>query len=346
MKFIAKRFRPLLRLFLFGLIINQLITPKLSAQDWEPAQLIYSYPVHLQTDIDLLDTFIFVFDKPLKFFWINISPGVPADGFQTSWSANRDSFVCITRDYFLKNQMYHMTVGGSTLVYPDSVKYNPVNYRIWFTTKDTVIADVIPPHILRLDPWFGATEIAADKKLSIKFTGGIQKGQGNIYISENGTLKQTIPVSSGNVTVKEDSVKINPLYNFTPGASVSIRIDSGAFKDLSGNDFKGILNSSYWNFTINNDFSAIQETYENDDVNIYPNPFNTSATLNINPELIIKYAELKIFGVLGNLVKTIPIHFAQSIQIEREDLPNGLYFYQLIQAEGNNIISTGKIVVE
>ncbi|MDD5570318.1 MAG: DUF4832 domain-containing protein [Bacteroidales bacterium] len=76
---------------------------------------------------------------------------------------------------------------------------------------------------------------------------------------------------------------------------------------------------------------------------IYPNPFNTDFTLIFSSEIIRKNAMIKIYDVCGKEVKTILINDNETI-IERGELQNGIYFYQVIN--NNESINKGKLVIQ
>ncbi len=79
----------------------------------------------------------------------------------------------------------------------------------------------------------------------------------------------------------------------------------------------------------------------NNIINIYPNPFNTSATILFKDVLQMNKVELKIYNVLGDLVIDT-ILTKQSTTINTNELPNGLYTYKLIS--NNEIIEAGKLI--
>ncbi|MCW3071545.1 MAG: hypothetical protein JWO44_1435 [Bacteroidetes bacterium] len=60
--------------------------------------------------------------------------------------------------------------------------------------------------------------------------------------------------------------------------------------------------------------------------NVYPNPFNTSTTVRINPEF--KQGILKISDLMGNELEQINITNEETI-IDRTNLPNGIYILKI-----------------
>lgn len=84
-----------------------------------------------------------------------------------------------------------------------------------------------------------------------------------------------------------------------------------------------------------------EKTFENK-IKIFPNPFTTTATIKISPEIKLQNAEIKIYDVLGRVVFQSEIKNPQS-EIHKGNLPNGIYFYQL--KNKNEILANGKMVV-
>jgi hypothetical protein len=56
-------------------------------------------------------------------------------------------------------------------------------------------------------------------------------------------------VTSGQVTISGDTVTIDPSPDFDGETGYYVLINSGAFEDLSGNDYAGISDKTTWNFT-------------------------------------------------------------------------------------------------
>lgn len=78
-------------------------------------------------------------------------------------------------------------------------------------------------------------------------------------------------------------------------------------------------------------------------VMIYPNPFSSRFTVNINPETNIENMRLNIYDLCGKEVKTVAVTNHETM-IDRGELPDGIYFYSIVN---NNIkTSYGKLVVQ
>jgi hypothetical protein len=85
-----------------------------------------------------------------------------------------------------------------------------------------------------------------------------------------------------------------------------------------------------------------QNPPNNFSISISPNPFRASAQLIIKGNPKIKNAELKIYNALGECISS-KIMNGESAIIERENLPGGIYFYQLLN---DKIAGSGKFVIE
>lgn len=76
-------------------------------------------------------------------------------------------------------------------------------------------------------------------------------------------------------------------------------------------------------------------------ISVYPNPFNSSATIQFNST--INNAELNVYNLYGQKIKTMNCISGDQMKIERENLNSGIYLYELKQDSKN--ISTGKLII-
>jgi hypothetical protein len=103
--------------------------------------------------------------------------------------------------------------------------------------------------------------------------------------------------------------------------------------------YNGIVCSK--SFKINCNSSVISEKISASTIDIYPNPFSSLTTLQADKTL--KDATLTIFNSYGQQVKQIKNVSGQTISLQRDKLPSGLYFLRLI--EGNETYTTCKIII-
>jgi hypothetical protein len=116
---------------------------------------------------------------------------------------------------------------------------------VWsFTTDGT------PPVGSGMGPMVGATEVSPLTDLLLNFDEPIQAGTGTltIHLASDGSVVQTIDVTTGAVVVSGSGVTITP-GQLAGSTSYYINLSSGAFTDLSGNAYAGINGNTTWTFT-------------------------------------------------------------------------------------------------
>jgi len=123
-----------------------------------------------------------------------------------------------------------------------------------FSTLDT-----LAPTVTAFTPVDNATNVAVGANIVLTFNEAVQKGTGNIVISNgNGTDTRTIPVGDAQITVNANTVTINPTADLVPYSSYSVQMASGVIKDLAGTPHAGLSNTSTLDFktetaTVGND---------------------------------------------------------------------------------------------
>ena len=78
---------------------------------------------------------------------------------------------------------------------------------------------------------------------------------------------------------------------------------------------------------------------------IYPNPFKTSAIIQVTSESKITDGEIIIYNVFGKVIKRIENINSNRIEIFRDGLPKGIYICKLFDSK-NNVNATRKLMVE
>jgi hypothetical protein len=76
-------------------------------------------------------------------------------------------------------------------------------------------------------------------------------------------------------------------------------------------------------------------------VKVFPNPFTSFVIMQINSGII--NAEISIYGMYGQKIRTIDHFSGDQIRIDRENLPAGIYFIRVIQE--NKTIAGGKLII-
>ena len=197
-----------------------------------------------------------------------------------------------------------------------------------FTTE----LDTIKPTITSISPLLDATDVSLNSNIEVTFSEDVVIGSGNITIhrSSNDIILQIIDVTDSNVTLNRNQVIINPDRDLPVELSLYVNIDSGAFKDLRGNDFAG-LDSSSLNTGIR--FTTIDS--ETDPDIISPTLSSISPILNatgvrLDTLLVFTFSEEPILDVTGS----ITIHNSMDNTI-----------IQTLDITGYHVTITGKQVV-
>jgi len=114
---------------------------------------------------------------------------------------------------------------------------------------------------------------------------------------------------------------------------------------LFGNTFYGMTSQGSWGggclfrFSSTTGVDNLTETSET--INIYPNPFSLFTTL--QSDTYLNNATFTLQNYLGQTVKQIKDISGQTIIINRDNLPCGLYVFNLSQ--DNKTFTTGKLVI-
>ncbi|MEG5056270.1 Ig-like domain-containing protein, partial [Microcoleus sp. B13-B6] len=162
-----------------------------------------------------------------------------------------------------------------------------------FTTA--VAVDTTAPTAASFSPADNATSVAVAADLVVTLSEAVQKGTGNIVIKKtDGTVVETIDVTTPNVTVTGSSVTINPLADLAPGTGYYVEIATGAIKDLAGNNYVGIADATAWNFTtaVAVDTTAPTATFT---------PADNATSVAVAADLVVTLSEAVQKGT-GNIV--------------------------------------------
>ena len=105
-------------------------------------------------------------------------------------------------------------------------------------------------------PSDGATNVAIDSNIVITFSENITKGSGNITLrasSASGTVRQTIDVTSGAVSVSGTQATINPASDLEYLEDTYVVVDAGCFlnSDSDADSANAVINT--YNFTVESD---------------------------------------------------------------------------------------------
>ena len=136
------------------------------------------------------------------------------------------------------------------------------------------------------------------------------------------------------LNISIDTLNYHWIVPDTPTSQGQIKI----VMDNIGNDYED--NSE--NFTIES-VTAINEVSYDSGLKIYPNPMTENAIITFaNPDS--ESHVLIIYNSVGRIVQKMADVSTDRLPFKRNNLVNGLYFYQLISK--NEIRATGKIIIE
>jgi hypothetical protein len=181
----------------------------------------------------------------------------------------------------------------------------------------------------------------------------------------NKSPMNTVPARNIKVTLEQNpggacrikTTDENGYYQFDDLAMVNYKINvdipglvmdttyyiSLSSKSLSAQylDFYYDTTSIYTYYNVGITDHPLTDTY---DVTIYPNPFNSTATISIsNPSGESRLVTFKVYDLLGRKVKEIIEETSGDIRFTNDGMIRGMYIYEL-QVD-QELISSGKIVV-
>jgi hypothetical protein len=241
---------------------------------------------------------------------------IPATSTQTdtlSYTFSGGSFQSygcspIDPTYWLSGSGNSVTV---TFVNPESYP----TFRVWGMNTDDVASVIVDGESYPLT--------SSTASYDTKVTCGISPGPDGVIFLDGNLAGANTP-NQGNYSYQ------NVQLNATDVTTMKITGISGA-----GWGFAGVSVDCPLVTGISQLHTAGQQ------VLIYPNPFNTSTTIQFKPAII--NTELHIYNLFGQLVKTINNISTDNLKISRDNLPGGVYFVRLTR---NNItIMTDKLII-
>ncbi|MFN0188285.1 MAG: T9SS type A sorting domain-containing protein [Bacteroidia bacterium] len=280
--------------------------------------------------------------------------------------AAENQYVCGTTDAGLNNDMVAM-------------KQNTYGTRLWVTTyngtangNDTAISTTWLPNgfvvvtgkckeLLNGIPLDAIVTMVIDSGTVLwtqKFYGSDSLGaspsqmttdaQGNIYICGYENL---IGGTKNGCIIKYNS-NGNLLWNISYDAGLnlndkfnSITLDNNNDIIVTGQTFTTATNANYVTAKYGNSATGITENSYIENINMYPNPANTSATILLNL-LKAENISISIVDMLGREIKNTASNNLQSgnnkINLDISDLNNGIYF---VRINGSKVL-VRRLIVE
>ena len=143
------------------------------------------------------------------------------------------------------------------------------------------------------------------------------------------------PISFPSVTITGDAMQFNGA-SFA-WASIIDTAQAGPTDDAA----QGLP------FTIHGTIAgAVNELYANNNVSVYPNPMNSTAVVTVSDNIKKSFSDFSfvIYDVLGNLIRKTDGITTNKFTIKKENIPAGVYIYEL--RNGNEIIKRGKLSIQ
>jgi methionine-rich copper-binding protein CopC len=155
-----------------------------------------------------------------------------------------------------------------------------------------------PPLSATFSPKDNAYFVAVNANLVLTFSETILKGTGNITIHKaDGTVFETINVTSSAVTLSGGRVTIHPVNNFVAGTGYYVLIAPTALRNTAGLYYAGISDPTVWNFTALPDLTTVDgrltRMMQNNITNPWPSAMSSAglasyalAALHLNTDLV------------------------------------------------------------
>jgi methionine-rich copper-binding protein CopC len=170
--------------------------------------------------------------------------------------------------------------------------------------------DTTPPSLSSTNPTDNASAVAVNANIVLTFSEWVHAGAGAIEIrrASNGSLFESIGVTSGQVTFNTNIVTIDPSSNLDAGTSYYVTLASGVIEDAADLPFAGITSSTSLNFTTQSgDATAPTLT------STTPNDNATGVSSSVN--LVLRFSEnvragsgnIEIYKSDGTLYRTISV---------------------------------------
>ena len=150
------------------------------------------------------------------------------------------------------------------------------------------------------------------------------KIDGAVTINDNSVFTGTIVCNNGAVGAFHTGVELNGRFLITAGALTASAITTTLAPGC-----------------ITTGLAALDNENNKEAVSVYPNPFNTSTNIRLNEFRSDYKCEWRLYNVLGAEVMNAMINM-QITSIDTGNLPSGVYFYKVTDAE--KTLQTGKLI--
>ncbi len=127
-------------------------------------------------------------------------------------------------------------------------------------------SDQVAPTLASTSPGDNAAGVLSGANIVLTFSEAVKAGSGAISLfASNGVLFQRF--DAGELLYSGNTVTIDPSASLAKDASYYVKVDSGAIRDLAGNAFAGISDTTTLNFSTEVSVTVINGTFGNDRLN-------------------------------------------------------------------------------
>ncbi len=170
------------------------------------------------------------------------------------WGTGNDKTITINPASNLANSTtYYLLVDTAGIADFGGRAYVGFTTASDFTFTTSPGADVTAPTVSSFSPTNSATGVATNANLIVTFSETVQAVTGKDIVvrqSPSAAVLETIPANdTSRVTISGSQVTVNPTSTLNSGSTYYVLIDSGAFRDTTGNLFTGISSASTWQFS-------------------------------------------------------------------------------------------------
>ncbi len=312
--------------------------------------------------------------------WTNNSSGIASSGYDNTYNGGNDAFL--VKFDSSGNRLWSTYYGGSNFDISNCVKIDPFGdiYIAGYTSSTSGIAaggfqntyggGYQDAFLVKFDStgnliwatYYGglthdyAFNLACDSIGNIFLAGDTYSSTG---IAAGGFQNNLIGIENEFI-VKFDSSGNRfcaTYFGQSHDEDGHIAIDnkgnlylSGGTSSMSGISFNGFQNTiggaidAYLvKFSLCSIPLNVSESPTNSTALIYPNPTNQTATIEFNNPTKQNFT-LTLYDLRGQIVRTINNITADKVEIERQNLASGLYFFQL--RTDRQVMATGKLTIE
>ncbi|MGE5391369.1 MAG: Ig-like domain-containing protein [Deltaproteobacteria bacterium] len=150
------------------------------------------------------------------------------------------------------NTGYYVRIDSGAVRDTSGNEFAGINDSTTWRITTEASADSTPPTISSLSPANNSTAILAVVNPAVTFNENIALGTGTIalYKVSTGSIWRNWSINDPiAVSISGNKLTLNPDIDLSASTEYYIRIDSGAIRDTSGNEFGGINDSTTWRFT-------------------------------------------------------------------------------------------------